>query len=94
MASQCKPIGDTVGDYTLYEKSTTICENTMPVCTPSVKFYGKTKDDKPVIAVMNYCTFRDAKTGMIIASVAAAALGITAIVLGVKLAKKGNVVVA
>jgi len=87
MSTACKPLGDTINDYMVYEKTTTTCLNSNDVALDGVAFYGKTPSDKPIFAVMNYDTFRNAKMGMIIASVVAAGLGITAIVLGVKLAK-------
>ena len=87
MSITCKPLGDSINDYTIYEKATATCGNANSVSLDSVSFYGKNANDKPIFAVMNYDTFRNAKMGMIIASVLAAGLGITAIVLGVKLAK-------
>lgn len=90
MSATCKPLGDAINEYVVYEKATATCNNEDAVALPGVAFYGKTASDKPIFAVMNYDTFRNAKTGMIIASVLAAGLGITAIVLGVKLANKGK----
>lgn len=89
MAS-CVPLGDKINGYDIHEKATTACTNEEAVALPNVAFYGKDSKGKPMFAVMNYGQFKTAKTGMIVASVLAAALGITAIVLGVKLAKKGK----
>ena len=87
MSAGCKPLGDSINEYVIYEKATAVC-NEDDVALSKVAFYGKAAGkDKPIFAVMNYDTFRNAKAGMIIASVLAAGLGITAIVLGVKLAK-------
>ena len=93
MATTCTPLGDKINGYDLYEKTGTPCLNWPDVALPGVTFYGKTPDDKPIFAVMNYSQFKTAKTGMIITTVIAAALGITAIVLGVKLARKGSMVI-
>ena len=86
MSAACKPLGDAINEYVVYEKATPTCNNEDAVALPKVTFYGRTAGDKPLFAVMNYDTFRNAKTGMIVASVLAAGLGIAAIVLGVKLA--------
>ena len=86
----CVPLGDKINGYDLHEKATTACTNDDAVSLPGVTFYGKNSKGDPIFAVMNYGQFKTAKTGMIVASVIAAALGITAIVLGVKLAKKGS----
>lgn len=85
----CKPLGDSINGYVVFDKATTVC---MPeeVALPGVVFYGKSSNHQPLFAVMNYDMFRTAKTGMIAASVLAAGLGIVAIVLGVKLAQKGK----
>ena len=86
----CKPLGNKINDYMIHDESdnSMTCSNAEEIALPTVAFYGKNASNKPIFAVMNYDTFRNAKMGMIIASVAAAALGITAIVLGVKLSKK------
>lgn len=86
----CVPLGDKINGYDLHDKATTACTNEDAVLLPGVTFYGKSPKGSPIFAVMNYGQFKAAKTGMIVASVAAAALGITAIVLGVKLARKGG----
>jgi hypothetical protein len=89
--ANCAPLGDKINGYDLYEKTASPCTNEAAVKLPNVTFYGKSSKNTPLFAVMNYETFKCAKHGMLIASVAAAALGITAIVLGVKLAKKGKI---
>lgn len=90
MAS-CKPLGDSINEYMIHEKATATCPNEDEIMLPQVAFYGKNAKDKPIFAVMNYETFCHAKTGMIVASVLAAGLGIAAIVLGVKLAKSHKI---
>lgn len=86
----CVPLGNKINGFEVFnEASNSItCTNEDALALPEVMFYGKTQKNKPIFAVMNYSTFKTAKTGMIVASVLAAALGITSIVLGVKLSKK------
>lgn len=86
----CAPITPATlfGTYELYDDSKPGCDNVEGLMTKPL-FYGKNnKNHQPLFVVMCYENFKIARSGMIIASGAAVVLGVTSIVLAIKLMKK------
>lgn len=85
----CKPLGDHIGEYGLYGETTTTCSNEHEVAEQGVRFYGKGQQSgNPIWAVMPYTTFKNAKTGMIVASALGAVFLVSTAVLAVQLHKR------
>lgn len=79
----------TFGGFAVYNKdSGSACPDADKFELNKIMFFGKTPKNDPMFTVMDYEMFKNAKTGMWVATGAAAVLGVTAIVLGMKLYKK------
>lgn len=76
----------TFGSYQTYDKSAR-CAGAADVELQSPLFFGRDDKDKPIFATMSYKQFAAAKYGMIGASALAIGLGLTSLILAMKLSK-------
>ncbi len=90
-SASCSAITDSsmFGTYGLFDETKPGCDSAEQFFMGKPKFYGKNNaNGQPMFVALDYENFKIARTGMIISTCTAAVLGITAIVLAVKLAKK------
>ena len=91
MATTCAPATPQTlfGTYGLYDDSKPGCDNAAALLLGKPVFYGKNNANRqPLFVVLDYEHFKIARSGMVVASGAALVLGVTALVLAIKLAKK------
>ncbi len=91
MSSKCSTITETslFGTYKPFDASQPGCDDANAVVLGRPIFYGKNNaNGQPMFVALDYEHFKIARTGMIISTCSAAVLGITAIVLAVKLSKR------
>jgi hypothetical protein len=89
--SNCSPLtaASLLGSYGLYDTSKPGCDRASEFAIGKPMFFGKNNvTNDPMFAVIDFENFKIAKTGMIVASCIAAALGVTTIILAIKLNKK------
>lgn len=90
-SATCSAITDSsmFGTYGLFDAAKPGCDGANAFVMGRPRFYGKDNaNGQPMFVALDYEHFKIARTGMIISTCTAAILGITAIVLAVKLSKK------
>lgn len=90
-SATCSAITDSsmFGTYGLFDDTKPGCDGADAFMMGRPRFYGKNNaNGQPMFVALDYVNFKIARTGIIISTCTAAVLGITTIVLAVKLAKK------
>ena len=90
--SNFKPFDDNtmVGEHQIFDKTNKVCINTDTVALNKTFYFGKNIRGKPIYALMDYDSFKIARYSMIVSTCGTAALGITTILLCLKLCKQNN----
>lgn len=86
----CSAITDSslFGTYGLFDETKPGCDDADAFVMGKPRFYGKNNaNGQPMFVALDYENFKIARTGMIISTCTAAVLGITTIVLAIKLSK-------